>query len=207
MRQRLDRPPLHQPAMPTSRNEQLLALAAQMDRQPPRRARTRSRTASMRAMSGTHTPVNSWPMQPAPWPCRIAPVGLDPLARPLRDQRRGDHRAGMPECRDLALASTVGPPQPPMQLAIASGQLADQPLHRRRRTGDLADKPHIAAASTIGNRDRIATFDTSKATKASLYSPMVRPPCMRLGSACPSNPRFSFARKGRAAASPRGHDV
>jgi hypothetical protein len=29
---------------------------------------------------------------------------------------------------------------------------------------------------------------TSNATKTSLYSPMVRPPCVRPGSACPSNP-------------------
>jgi hypothetical protein len=32
-------------------------------------------------------------------------------------------------------------------------------------------------------------FATSKATKASLYSPMARSPCVRLGSVCPSNPR------------------
>src|SRR5690242_3318486 len=32
-------------------------------------------------------------------------------------------------------------------------------------------------------------FATSNATNNSLYSPMVRPPCVRLCSVCPSNPR------------------
>ena len=40
----------------------------------------------------------------------------------------------------------------------------------------------------------------------SLYFPMVRPPCMRLGSACPSNPRFTCT-KGRTTGSAREHDV
>jgi hypothetical protein len=47
---------------------------------------------------------------------------------------------------------------------------------------------------------------TSKATKTLLCFPMVRPPCMRLGSACPSNPR-SYCTKGRATGSAREHDV
>lgn len=46
-----------------------------------------------------------------------------------------------------------------------------------------------------------------KRHKRFAYSSMVRPPCMRPGSAHPSNPRFSFPRKGREAASARGHNV
>ena len=38
----------------------------------------------------------------------IAPVGLDPLARALGDQRRRDHRAVMAESGDLALQAIAG---------------------------------------------------------------------------------------------------
>jgi hypothetical protein len=88
---------------------------------------------------------------------RIAPVGLDPLARPLRDQGRRDHQAGVPESLDLAIQPVSGWPRivAQMQLAIAAGQLADQPLHRRRRVRHLTEKPHLAAATAIGNRYRV----------------------------------------------------
>jgi hypothetical protein len=41
-------------------------------------------------------------MQPRQRDC-IAPVGLDPLSRTLRDQRRGDHQAGVAESLDLPI--------------------------------------------------------------------------------------------------------
>src|ERR1700680_3729924 len=64
---------------------------------------------------------------------RITPIGFDPLARLLRDERRRHHNAVMTP------------------------------------------------------------------TNASLYFFMVRPPCLRLGSVHPSNPRLYYCTKGRAA--------
>jgi hypothetical protein len=55
---------------------------------------------------------------------------------------------------------------------------------------DIRDQA-VALSRPAPFRDAMACFflATSKATKGSLYFPMVRPPCMRLGSACPSNRR------------------
>ena len=47
---------------------------------------------------------------------------------------------------------------------------------------------------------------TSNATNASLYSVMVRPPCLRLGSVHPSNPRCHRT-KGRPPVPDREHDL
>ena len=196
------------PAMAQQEREQLLAFAAQI---VGRRLAGANQVAHrfMRRVRHPYPGQLAGPMQPRQRH-RIAPVGLDPLARPLRDQRRRHHHAGMAESLDLAIQPVPGRPRlvAEMQLAVAAGQLADQPLHRRpansiyrRETAPRCrarhrQSPPHASSSTM-----------SKATNASLYSPMVRPPCMRLGSACPSNPRFSFARIGRAAASARGHNV
>src|SRR5207237_2969616 len=68
-----------------------------------------------------------------------------------------------------------------MQLLVAARQLSDHPLDRQRRTVDLAEIPDLTLATSA-----IATacffFAVSNPMNASLYSFMVRPPCMRLGS-------------------------
>src|SRR5215212_10049788 len=87
---------------------------------------------------------------------RVPPVGLDPLARPLRDQRRRDHDAVVPERGDLALqpvagrSGLVGEGQPPVPL----GEFADQALDRRGRAVDLAEEADFAVAPRRGHRDR-----------------------------------------------------
>ena len=79
--------------------------------------------------------------------------------------------------------------------SIAAGLFSTSP---RNRTSPLRSPSATATACF--------NFATSKATKASLYCPMARPPCVRLGSALPSNPRLSIARQG-GPASPWEHDV
>jgi hypothetical protein len=118
---------------------------------------------------------------------RIAPVGLDPLARPLRDQRWSDHQAGVTESLDLAIEPISGRSRliTEMQLAVAARQLAHQPLHCRRQTRHLAEKAHLPAAPAIGNRHHVLRLRRVECDKSFAILPMVRPPCMRLGSARP----------------------
>jgi hypothetical protein len=53
-----------------------------------------------------------------------------------------------------------------MQLAIAAGQLADQPFHRRRRTRDITEKAHLAAAPAIRDRYRMLGLRYIESDKA-----------------------------------------
>jgi hypothetical protein len=75
--------------------------------------------------------------------------------------------------------------------SIGSGLFSTSP---RNRTSPRRPPSAIATACFF--------LATSKATKASLYFPMVHPPCLRLGSVRPSNPRFLPARKGGPPAQP-----
>ena len=87
---------------------------------------------------------------------RVAPVGLDPLARALRDQRRRDHGAVVAEGGDLALqpvagrSGLVGEGQPPVSL----GELADQALDGLGRAVDLAEEADLAVAPRLGQGHR-----------------------------------------------------
>jgi hypothetical protein len=85
-----------------------------------------------------------------------------------------------------------------LQPTIPACQLPDRSLNPRRRVLDLAQAPNLAGAASLGDATACFLFATSNATNAPLYSPMVRPPCVRLGSARPSNPRSSCRTKGRA---------
>ena len=135
---------------------------------------------------------------------RVPPVRLDPLARALRNQGRSDHHTIVAERLDLAIKPISRRPglEADMQPVVSLRQSLDRPLDRsrpfstspRNRTSPV--RPPSASATAC------FFLATSKATKTSLCFPMVRPPCMRLGSACPSNPRFSTARKGGPPAEP-----
>jgi hypothetical protein len=85
-----------------------------------------------------------------------------------------------------------------MQLAIAAGQFADQPIHRRRRIRHLAEKPHLAAAPASSDCHRMLHPRYLKNDKGFAILPHAPPSVheARLGSARLSNLRFSFARKG-----------
>ena len=120
---------------------------------------------------------------------RIAPVRLDPLARSFRDQRRSDHQAIVAERPYLAIKPVSRRPgfEADMQQVVPVRQSLDRLLEGlfstspRNRTSPCRPPSAIATACFF--------LATSKETKASLCFPMVRPPCMRLGSVRPSNPR------------------
>src|SRR4051812_43740481 len=76
---------------------------------------------------------------------RITPVGLDPIARLARDQRRGDHLAVVAKAVELSLdavtawTSLIAEPE----LTVSARQLRRQRLHRGRRVGDLTIHAHL----------------------------------------------------------------
>jgi hypothetical protein len=77
----------------------------------------------------------------------IAPIGLDPVTRSLRDQRGGDDNAFLSLGRHVtlnAIAARPGFVTKPQALAVAA-ELAQQTVQRRRRIRDPAVFPYLAA--------------------------------------------------------------
>src|SRR6516162_8913855 len=74
---------------------------------------------------------------------RVALVGLDPLARPFRDQSRSDHEAIVAESLNLAIEPISRRPsfKADMQPVVSICQSLDRPLDRQRTVLDLAEKP------------------------------------------------------------------
>ena len=85
----------------------------------------------------------------------IPAIGLDALARALRDQRGSDDGAVMPESGDLPLQPIAGRPGlvAEQQLAILAGELGDQPPHRLWRMVDVAEEAHFTLAAVFGQGD------------------------------------------------------
>jgi hypothetical protein len=96
------------------------------------------------------------PVQPCQRNC-IPPVRLDPLARPLRDQRRCDHHAVVAEVPDLPAQPIARRPglEADVQPAIALAELLDYLLDRRGLVLDLAEKPDLTASVTLRDRHRV----------------------------------------------------
>ena len=87
---------------------------------------------------------------------RIPPVGLDPISRLARDQRRSHDDAIMPGEGQLALnpiAARSGLIAEPKRVPDAR-QLRRQSLHSRRRVRDLAILAHITPHARLGQRHR-----------------------------------------------------
>ena len=78
-------------------------------------------------------------------------------------------------------------------------QLADQPLHRCRRTRHLAEKPYLTAATAIGNRDRMLGLRYIESDKG--FAILAHgPPSVHEARLGPSEqPSLLFCTKGRAA--------
>lgn len=132
------------------------------------------------------------PMQPRKRD-RVSPVGLDPLTRALRDQSwRNDH-AVMTESLDLAIQPVPNRAglKADMQPTIAARQLLDDLLDPRRRVLDISKKSDLASAAAFGDRNRMLRFGNVKRHKG--FAILSHSPCVRFGSARPSNPR-SIAR-------------
>ena len=86
-----------------------------------------------------------------------------------------------------------------MQLAIPASQFTDQPLHRRRRIRHFAEKPHLAAAPTIGNRYRMLRLCDIKSNKGFAILPHGPPSVHEARLGLPEQPSLLFCTKGRAA--------
>jgi hypothetical protein len=86
-----------------------------------------------------------------------------------------------------------------MQLLVATRQLPDHPLHRRRRAVDLANVAYLPIALALGNRHRVLLLGAVKSNKGFAIllhgSPSVHE--ARLGP--PEQPSYLYCTKGRAA--------
>jgi len=130
---------------------------------------------------------------------RIPTIRLDPLARAFRDQRRSNRQAVVPERLHLVIKPVSRRPglKADMQVVVSGRQSLDRFLDRQWAVLDIACRPPSAIATAC------FFLATSKATKTSLCFSMVRPPYMRLGSACPSNPRSYLYERAGPRLSPR----
>jgi hypothetical protein len=129
---------------------------------------------------------------------RVAPVRFDPLARSFRDQGRSDNHALVAESLNPAIKPISRRPsfKADMQPLLSFRQSFDRSLDGQRTVLDIAQEPDFSARPPSAIATACFVLTTSKAIKTSLCFPMVRPPCIRLGSACPSNPRFYLQRAG-----------
>src|SRR4051795_10493609 len=86
----------------------------------------------------------------------IPAIGLDALARPLRDQRGSNDGAVVPESGDLPLQPIAGGPGlvAEQQPAVLAGELGNQPSHRLWRMVDVAQEAYLALAPLFGQGDR-----------------------------------------------------
>jgi hypothetical protein len=77
---------------------------------------------------------------------RVAPVCLDPLARPFRDQSWSDHQAVVAEGLHLAIKIVSRRPgfKADMQPILSACQSLDRPLDRQRTVLDSAEKPDLS---------------------------------------------------------------
>lgn len=91
---------------------------------------------------------------------RVAPVGLDPLARPARDQRRRDYCAIMAERGDQPIEPVTRRTRLVAKLhaTVLLSQAPHDPGHDRRRGIDLAEIPHLATALAIRYCNRIPSL-------------------------------------------------
>ncbi len=146
------RPPV-MAALPQQEAPKLLACPAQR----MHRVATGAHQFAHRLVPGirnTHRRQLARPMQP----CQagsIPPVGLDPVARSPGDQRGGNHDAFVPDCRYLTLNAITAWPRlvaKPQAHAVAA-ELAQQTAQRRRRVGEPAVLPDLAAQTGRRRRD------------------------------------------------------
>ena len=99
---------------------------------------------------------------------RIAPVGLHPIARLLRNERRRHHNAVVAKPLDQTIQAVAGRPGlvAQRQLGVLAGKLLQQPHDRGLRRLDLAEKPHLPGATALRNRHRIAQLRSIKSHKS-----------------------------------------
>ena len=120
---------------------------------------------------------------------RVATIGLDPISRVARDQRRSDDDAIVPGKRQLTLnsiAATSGLVTE-LELPPLAHQLRRQSFQGRRRVRDRAVFPDILVPIRLGERDCDRIVVNVKATYViDLFTRLL---CMRLCVGPRRNPR------------------
>jgi hypothetical protein len=138
-------------------------------------------------------------VQPRQGDC-VAPVRLDPITGPFRDQSRGDHQAVVAKFLDLPIQPVTRRTrfEADLQPSIAGRELLDGPLDPGRRVLDLTQEPDLASAASLGNRHRVLRLGNVECDKSSAIllhgSPSVRE--ARLGHS--EQPSFLLSHEGRA---------
>jgi hypothetical protein len=139
---------------------------------------------------------------------RIAPVRLDPFARPFRDQRRSDHNAVMPERLHLAIKPVTRRPglKADVQLVVPGRKSLDRLLDRQRAVLDIAEKSHFSLPPSFRDRHGVLLLGDIKSHEnfAMLSHGPLSVHEARLGP--PEQLSFTCT-KGRATDSAREHDV
>ena len=135
---------------------------------------------------------------------RVAPVRLDALARPFRDQGWSDHHAVLAERPDLAIKPVSRRPgfKADVQPVVSVRQSLDRPLDRQRTVRDIAEKPRFAGPAAFRDRHRALLLGDIKSYK-NFAMPSQGPPSVHeapLGP--PEQPSFLTAPKGGPPAQP-----
>ena len=145
------RPPV-MAALPQQEARQLLACPTQR----MHRVETGAHQVAYRLVPGIGNPHRhqlTRPMQPRQTG-RIPPIRLDPVARPLRDQRWRHHDTVVPARRQLALDAITARPrliaEPQRHPLLA--ELVSQPPQRCRRVRDPTIVPHLPPQAAFGDR-------------------------------------------------------
>ena len=145
-----------QPSEPQQQRQHLLALGLEIvDRRRPRAREIAHRLVSR--IRHPHRRQFARPQLPRQIE-RIAPVGLHPIARLLRNERRRHHNAVVAKPLDQTIQAVAGRPGlvAQRQLGVLAGKLLHQPHDRGLRRLDLAEKPNLPRATLLRNRHRIA---------------------------------------------------
>src|ERR1700737_953990 len=149
------RPPI-MAALPQQKARELLARPAQR----MHRVETGAHQIAHRLVPGVRNPHRGQLARPVQsrQTGRIPPIGLDPIARPLRDQRWRHHDPSGPVRGQGTLdaiparACLITEPKPDARGA----ELAHQAIQGPRRVGNPAIFPDLAAQAALGYRDDYA---------------------------------------------------
>ena len=161
----------------------------------------------VRSIRNPHRGQLARPVQPRQTG-RIPPIRLDPIARPLRDQRRRHHNAFVPVRRQVTLdaiaarACFITEPKPD---ALAA-ELAHQAIQGPRRVGNPAIFPDLAAQATHRHRDDNAFLVNIKPNVSDTIRHDPSPMHEALHRPTPRNPRYLHTVR-RVAPSPGGRVV
>ena len=139
---------------------------------------------------------------------RVAPVGLHAIARARRHKRGRDHIADMAEGSDAPVKPIPGWAGliADVQGLVLARQLTQEPLNGSRRGLDLAEIAHLPLPAALRDGHGGLLLDRIR-RKLRYGGPWFVLLGMRLGSACPSNPRQLMHAKVRASRPFRTTDI